>query len=183
MKRKFKYIFTGLVLLGMLISCIEDQDFNQFDDLSITPTIESSIIYVESPERIINLVPGLDIFSASFNFDAFNEAYFAERVLEGSITYELENTTSKELDILFEFVDEEGNSLDSEQFIVTPEPTAILQREVFYGGATGRSLDIIINTSTIRVSVANLGDNTSISSLPDPKITLKSSAKFRIRIK
>lgn len=183
MRRKVKCISIGLALLWSAVSCIENQNFDQFDDLSITPTIESSIIYVESPERIINLLSGASLFSSDFNFEAFKEAYFAERVLEGSITYELENTTSKELDILFEFLDEEGNSLDSEQFLLDPEPTAVLQREVFYGGATGRSLDIIVNTSTIRVSVNNLGDNTSVSSLPNPKITLKSSAKFRIRIK
>lgn len=183
MESKVKYLFVGFALLWSIVSCIEDQNFDQFDDLSITPTIESSIIYVESPESIINLASGASLFSSDFNFDAFSEAYFAERVLEGSITYELENTTSKELYILVEFLDEEGNSLDSEQFLLDSEPTAVLQREVFYGGGTGRSLDIIVNTSTIRISVNNLGDNTSVSSLPNPKITLKSSAKFRIRVK
>ncbi len=182
MKRKVKYFFIGLTLLWSAVSCIEDQNFDQFDDLSITPTIESSIIYVESPESIINSVSDASLFSSDFNFEAFKEAYFAERVLEGSITYGLENTTSKELDILFEFLDEDSNSLDSEHFLLDPEPTAVLQREVFYGGA-GRSLDIIVNTSTIRVSINNIGDNISVSSLPNPKITLKSSAKFRIRIK
>ncbi|NJB72766.1 hypothetical protein GGR42_003257 [Saonia flava] len=181
MKKHIFYIFLGVFLLFMT-SCMEEQNFDQIDDLSITPTIESSIIYVESPERLINLASGISFYTAAFNFDAFSQAYFAERVLDGSITYELENTTSKEMEILFEFLDEGGNSLDSEQFFLEPESTAVLQREVFYGG-TGRSLDIIANTSSLSVSVRNLGNSTSISSIPSPKIVLRSSAKFRVRLK
>ncbi len=177
-----KYLFTILVCLGILGSCAEKQDFDQLDDLDITPTAEASLLYVETPERIINQVTGINFFSQIFNFDAFSEEFFADNVLDGVVTYEVENTTSKPLDITFEFLDEAGNTLDSENFVVNAAPTAILQREIAYGPA-GRSLDIIRNTSAIRVSATNLGDNTSVSALPNPTVFLRSSAKFRIRLK
>ncbi|MGB5461471.1 MAG: hypothetical protein WBM91_15480 [Eudoraea sp.] len=177
-----KYLLAILFCAGILSSCAEKQDFDQVDNLDITPTAEASILYVETPERIINEVNGINFFSQIFNFDAFNEQFFADNVLDGVVTYEVENTTSKPLDITFEFLDDAGNSLDSENFSVNAAPTAILRREIAYGPA-GRSLDIIRNTSAIRVSAINLGDNTSVSALPNPTVFLRSSAKFRIGLK
>ena len=172
-----------LVTASLIVSCADKQNFDQYDDLGITPTVTSSLVYVESPEDYINNTAGIDFYSQDFNFDAFNEAFFAERVLDGSITYELENTTSKQLEITLSFLDDAGNVLDTETFSVDPAPTAVLTREVFYGGATGRSMDIIRNTSGFRVAGRNLGDNTSVSGLPDPKIIFRSSARFRVRLK
>lgn len=175
--------FLLLVLITGLCSCVDKQNFDQYDDLSVTPVVASSIVYLESPEQVINDAVGSDFYSQDFNFDAFNERFFAERVLDGSITYQVENTTSKPLELSISFLDDGGAVLDTETFNIEAAPTAVLTREIFYGGATGRSLDIIRNTSAIRVSGQNLGDNTSVSSLTDPKVILRSSGRFRLRLK
>jgi len=169
-------------VLALVFSCLEEQDFNQYDDLNITPTFEASILYVEIPERTINLVNGLNTYSQNFNFDAFAEDIFSERVIEGSLTYEVENTTSKPFEFTVEFYDEANNLLDTEVFQMAAEPTVDLQRQIAYGPA-GRSIDIIRNTSSITLSAVNLGDNSSTSSQSNPLATLKSSAKFTVRLK
>jgi hypothetical protein len=183
MGNKFDYILTCILIFGSLHSCIEKTDFDQFDDLRIEPTVESSILFVEVPERTINLATASTFYSQDFNFDGFSDEFFAERVLDGVVTYVIENTTSKELDVTVEFLDEAGNVLDSEQFTIAAAPPETIDlREIPYGGA-GRSLDIIINTSGIRLSAINNGDTTSTSSLPNPKVILKSSGKFRLSLK
>ncbi len=182
MEKAKKYLLLCFMIVGLLISCVEEQDFNQFDDLEIIPTVEASIFYLETPESLINLSSGLNFYSQTFNFDAFSEEFFSENVLDGVVTYEVENTTSKQLDITVEFLDEAGNVLDTENFPVNPAPTSILQREIAYGGA-GRSIDIIKNTSSIRISGLNLGDSSSVSNLQDPKIILRSSGEFRVSLK
>ena len=179
--RKLQYLFSLLSLI--LWSCVEQQNFDQFDDLQIIPTVEASILYVESPESVINDAGAAAWYAQTFNFDAFNEQFFADNVLDGVITYELENTTSKPLEILFEYLDEAGNLLDSEFFSLDPAPTAVLRRETAYGTPTGRNIDIIRNTSAVRVNANNLGDSTSVSSLPDPMIIFRSSGKFRVQLK
>ncbi len=171
-----------LVCIAFLSSCVEEQDFDQYDDLAIEPVWEASILYVEAPEGLINLASGTNFYSQDFNFDAFSSNVFADRVIDGSIAYIVENTTSKELEVSIQFLDDANNVLDTETFSLQPAPTALLQREIAYGG-TGRSIDIIRNTSSIRVNAVNLGDNTSTSDLPDPLITLRSSGKFRVRLK
>jgi hypothetical protein len=66
-------------------------------------------------------------------------------------------------------------------FTVQPEPSPLLEREVVYGD-TGKSLDILRNTTRIRVTSENLGDNLSESTANDPRIILRSSAVFRVRL-
>ncbi len=182
MNRILKYVFSGLLFLTVMSSCVDELDFDQFDQLAMTPTFEASMIYVEASERVINLVTETNVFSQNFNFDAFSSDIFSKRVIDGEVTYVVENTTSKELEITVEFLDEGGTVLDTEIFTMQTAPTSILQRDIAYGNA-GRSLEIIKNLSSIRVSAVNRGDSTSTSSLPSPMITLKSSGKFRVRIK
>ncbi|MDV7140267.1 hypothetical protein R3X28_15355 [Maribacter sp. TH_r10] len=181
MKKSGRYLYAVLAAM-LLFSCVEEQDFNQYDDLSVTPTYEASVLYLEVPESAINLLPSGYTYSQDFNFDAFSEDIFADRVLEGVITYNVENTTSKPIEIQIEFLDEAGAVLDTEQFVLPSEPTAVLQREIAYG-PSGRSLNIIRNTSSISVTATNNGDNVSTSSQDDPMVTLKSSGKFTVRIK
>lgn len=177
--RKATLVF-GLLLA---VSCSEKQNFDQYDDLAIIPTVEASLLYVEAPERVINQLNGLNFIQQTFNFDAFAEDFVSERLVDGLITYELENTTSKPLEILVELLDEEGNVLDAEFFSSPAAPTAILRRDIAYGGLGNRSIDIIRNTSSIQVSATNLGDNSSTSGLPNPMVILRSSASFRIRLR
>lgn len=183
MKRLFFPMLFASILILMPSSCMEEQDFDQFDDLSITPTLASGIFYLESDEETINSYGGFGTFySQTVNFDAFNETYVAERLLEGVIIYEIENTTSKRLDISIEFLDESGNPLYMEGFTVEANLSEPVTREVAYGPG-GLSLSILANTSSLRVTGRNLGDATSTSSHPEPKISLSSAAEFIFRLK
>ena len=175
--------FTSLFLLVVLCSsCMQEQDFNQLDDLNITPTITSSILYMEASEELINTVVPGDFYSEEFNFDAFTEDFFDEGVLSGVLTYELENSTSKRIDILIDLLDENGNVLDTERIEVDPAPPVFIKRVEIAYGPGGRSIEIIKNTSAIRVSAQNLGDNTSTSGEANPKIILRSSGAFKIEL-
>lgn len=182
MKRALRNLPFVTILVVLFASCVDKQDFDQYDNLGITPSYEASILYIEAPETYINAITGVNVITQNFNFDAFATNIFAERVLDGTITYEVENTTSKDLEITVEFTDDAGNVLDTENFVIPPAPTPVDRREIQYGG-TGRSIDIITNTSNFRVTAQNNGDNTSTSGISDAKITLKSSAKFRLRLK
>ena len=178
-----KVLFPVICSLAVFWSCSDEQDFDQFDDLDIIPTLEAALLFVEVPEDIINQGMGINFYSQVFNFDAFEEPFFSDNVLDGTLSYQVENTTSKPIDVTVQFLDMAGNVLDTENFTLNPAPTAILNREITYGTPTGRSIDIIRNTSAIRVTGVNLGDTTSVSNLPEPTVFLRSSAQFRLRLK
>jgi len=115
------------IFVLLTFACSEKQDFSQYDDLSITPTLETSIFFVKVQESIINRVVDVSFFTQDFNFDAFEEAFFSERVLEGLITYELENTTDKPIEIEIQFLDENDALLDTELFTM-PLPHYLYER-------------------------------------------------------
>lgn len=181
--------FLGRLLLAFILvplifcSCTEEQDFNQFNDLRITPLVASGLIYLESDEATINAVGGLgNFYVQTINFDAFNEQFVSENLLEGTLFYEIDNTTSKRLAITIEFLDAANNVLDVESFDVQPNQPTTFVREVDYG-PTGKNLNILRETSSIRVAASNLSDSTSISSDPEPKVILRTAAEFLFQLK
>ncbi|MEN1785263.1 MAG: hypothetical protein AAGF77_09005 [Bacteroidota bacterium] len=176
-----RFLFLWICLF-LTLSCSEEQDFDQADDLTLTPTVASSIFYFESDEPTINLADNNAFYQEDFTFEAFNEDFVAERVLDGVITYQLENTTSKTLSLIVQFLTATGAVLDTETFTVEAAPTALLERQVAYGDG-GKPLDILVNTRVIRLTAENLGDATSVSSSPEPKIILRSSAAFGIQLR
>ncbi|MCL6264938.1 hypothetical protein [Flagellimonas myxillae] len=181
MKKLLLWRFSMPIVICMALACTEEQNFGQFDDLSVTPTVASSIFYLESTEEVINLTPTAIFYAHTFNFDPFSEQYVADHLLEGVLLFEIENTTSKQLSLSIEFLDENDDVLDVEVFTVDPEPTMLVTRSVAYGPG-GKSLDILRNTSGLRVTAENLGDTVSVSTAEDPKIILGSAAEFRFRL-
>ena len=178
MKRLFYSALLAIGFLFTVTSCTEEQDFGQIDDLNITPTISSGLFYFESDEETINSAgPNTSFYYDEVTFEVFSEDYVAEHLLEGTIIYEIENTTSKPLRITIEFLNVDGRVLDAETFTIEADPSGILTREVFYG-LGGKNLDILANTTGLRMSAGNLGDGTSVSSTDDPKIIFRSGGEF-----
>jgi hypothetical protein len=182
-----KRLLYGVVLLAGFLcvptSCTEEQDFSQIDDLSITPVLASGLFYLESDEATINSgSSGGPFYTREVIFEAFSQDYVAERLLEGTITYEMENTTSKPVRVLIEFLNAGGTVLDMEVLDISAEPSGLVTRDVFYGPG-GKSLDILVNTERLRISALNLGDTSSTSSVDDPKIILRSGAEFLFELK
>jgi len=181
MKTVLQALLLCAVFLTVLVSCTRQLDFDQADRFNTEPEVVASILYFEVPERIINLQTDQNLFSEDFNFDAFSSNFFAKRVIEGTIRYEVENSTTKEMLVAIELLDAEDMVLDTETFMIQPAPTTVIEREIVYG-PSGKSIDILKNTSKIRVRAENLGDTTSASVFPNPLITLKSKGTFRLTV-
>lgn len=179
---RWPFLISCFGFLCLFNSCVEEQNFDQYDEVSILPVMEAALLYVETPEDLINQGPAPDFIDETFTFTAFSEPFIAERLEEGVLIYQLENTTSKPLSISIEFVDAAGNTLDTETFLMDPAPTAVLNREVAYG-LGGKPLDRLFNTASLRVLGTNLGDTSSVSGAPNPQIVLRTTAKFGVRLK
>lgn len=175
-------LFLWLTLFFLISSCAEEQNFDQYNEIDVVPEVEAAMLYLETPEEAINGESGLTFVSITFDFEAFQEEFVAERILDGFLIYQLENTTSKPLRLSIEFLNEAETVLDTETFTMDPAPTAILNREVAYGPA-GKSLEILRNTAALRINGTNLGDTSSVSGEPDPSFVFRSTAKFRIELR
>jgi len=177
-KKAFNLVLVFLICMS---SCSDELDFDQVDSLEITPTFESSVIFVEATEQIINLIGEPEVFVENFEFDAFSSDVFSNRVIEGELTYVIQNTTSKPFEILIEFLNAEGVTIDFDSFNIATTTSNFI-RTVSYGN-TGRDLDIIRTLSALKITARNLGDNISVSDIPNSRISLQISGKFRVRLK
>src|SRR5690606_10471062 len=183
MKSFFLRLWVPTLLL-CCTSCMEEQDFGQADDLNINPRVASGILYFESDEGTINdtgASNGEVFYSKLTNFEAFNKDFMEDRLLEGLIVYELTNTTSKALTLEIEYLDESGNRIHGEFFGLGAHPSGTLTREVAYGPG-GLSLALLTNTSDLRFNISKLGDASSVSSDPDPKIVVRVAGEFIVRL-
>ncbi|WP_127023876.1 hypothetical protein [Flagellimonas beolgyonensis] len=183
MKKRIDLMLLVTACAFLMFSCTEEQNFDQIDDLTVTPTLATPLFYVESDEQTINnSVTTTTFYTQTVDFEVFSETYVAERLLEGTITYAIDNTTSKNLFLTIEFLDASGNVLDVESFNIEANLSETFIREVVYGPG-GKSLDILTATTQLRITATNLGDTTSTSTNADPKIELGSAAEFLFQLK
>lgn len=183
MKKLYSRLWVPILLL-CFTSCMEEQNFDQIENLTLTPWVATGIFHFESDESFINesgFSNGIPFHVQTTNFDAFNREYLAENLLEGKLIYTLSNTTSKELELELEFLDEAGNTLHSQSFVLGPHPSASQTLEVFYGPG---DLDpaLLTATSALRFTGVNWGDASSVSSDPDPRVVVRVSGEFRVQL-
>tara|TARA_R110002051_G_scaffold107681_4_gene180601 strand:+ start:4730 stop:5284 length:555 start_codon:yes stop_codon:yes gene_type:complete len=175
------YLYSLCLIL--IASCSEKQDFDQAKDLEIITDVSGPILYIESPESLINDVNESNFITQNVNFDGFNSDVFSKRVISGSLKFQIENTTSKQLDFTIDFLDNTGSVLDSEFFSISASPpTIVIDREIFYGLPSGRSIEIIKNTSSFQLTAINNSGNTSTSNNNDPKVVFRSSGSFKLNL-
>lgn len=179
--RNSLYKIVVLFFAISAVSCIEELVDENVGGV-LTPTITGSILYFETTEALINSSGSNPVLIQSANFDGFNAEVFAGRVLSGSLTYELTNTTSKQLDILLELLDDGGAVLDSELFSLNPNTSTPISRETFYGPPSANDINIIKNLSEIRLTVVNNGDFTGVSNAAESKFIFKSKGEFKLQL-
>ncbi|MEA1785905.1 hypothetical protein U1E44_07365 [Arenibacter sp. GZD96] len=179
MKRiQFFWVSSFFALVMLTSSCIRDQNFENLEDLSVFPTVTVPLLALESIENGFNEAEKSEVLTQEFTWDEF--LMEKERLLSGVVSYQIDNTTSKELNVVVAFLDSTGYDLDTESFLLPAGPTGILQREVTYGTASGKNIDILRNTASINIRIQNLGDSHSSSVLLDPKVSVVSSGKFSL---
>lgn len=179
-----KTFFIKIVLLFFsitLFSCIEDLVDENVGGV-FTPTVTGSILYLEATEALINSSATTPVLVETANFDGFKSEAFAGRVLSGSITYEITNSTSKNLTLIIDLLDDNNAVLDTESITIPANTTSVITREVFYGPPTGRDINNIKNLSAIRTILTNNSDSTSVSSASDPKLIFKSKGEFKLQL-
>ncbi len=179
--RKSSAFYINCLLL--FFSCTEKQDFDQVKDLEIITNVSGPIVYLESTEAFINNTTIPNFLTQNMNFDIFETNFVADRIISGSITFQIENTTSKELALTIDFLDKAGSIIDSEFFLINAAPPLVaIRREIFYGPPSERSIEIVKNISGFQLGFVNNSGTTSVSSLPLPKVVIKSMGSFKLAL-
>ncbi|MCB4807733.1 hypothetical protein LG651_05680 [Tamlana sp. 62-3] len=171
----FKIIpfFIGIILLT---SCTEEVDFNQANQIQISPTVELSLVYSQADVNDF-LVNGQEVVTTETDFievDIFNDQFINDNVTKVDLHFETENTLPREFQYAVNFYTETGNYLYTYSF-------SSLETSPHIATFENDDLNIIKNTSILEFVISMLPGE-ALNSETQGAISLKSKGIFYFNI-
>ncbi|MCB4799226.1 hypothetical protein [Neotamlana laminarinivorans] len=167
-----------LLVIAMLIfvSCTKDVDFNQANDIQISPAVELSLIYTQAYASNF-LVNGVEVATTETDFievDIFNDQFINDNVTKVDLHFETENTLPREFLFNVNFYSETGAYLHTYSFTTQEESPHIATFE-------DNNLNIIKNTNILEFTITLLSGEPLTEDTPG-SISLQSKAIFYFNI-
>lgn len=136
-KPKFLNIHV-LVMLLLLCNCTKPVDFNQVDDLVITPVVESSLIFYTAKAEDFFIGGSEQSTAEDFvEIDLFNGSFIQENLVKVEFVFEIENSINRAYQLRLRFLDVNGQVLESFNVNTAASPNnqtiATVHTEVFEG--------------------------------------------------
>ncbi|WP_338356677.1 hypothetical protein [Yeosuana marina] len=178
----FKYYIKAFLCVLVCVSCTKDVDFNQFNDLQLTPVFESSLVYIDEPANKF-LVNGNETsyLQDSVNIDFFNDSFVVDHLVKAEFLLETTNSINRRFMVEVDMFDD-SNQLQHRFSFSSSEspdhsPLVTEHLEVFENDA----LDALKNTTKLVFTLYILpGEPINETTLG--RITLKSKGSFYLKI-
>ncbi len=178
----FKYYIKAFLCVLVCVSCTKDVDFNQINDLQITPVFESSLVFIDEPANRF-LVNGNEIsyLQDSVNIDFFNDSFVVDNLVKAEFLFETTNSINRSFIVEVEMYDD-GNQLQHSFSFSSSEspdhsPLVTEHLEVFEND----TLEALKNTTKL-VFTLKILPGESINETTLGRIKLKSKGAFYLKI-
>jgi hypothetical protein len=181
---KLNKLYTLLLVIITLNSCVGDTDFDQVDDLLFDPIFNISILFFNAQEADFP-PPPLNFISDETVFTIFDNDFAQENIVKIEFLFEIENTLNKNFDIVYFLLDEFDvevgritlNILNNSTFNNRPAPdgNGLNPNEIF----TGTNLQNLLLAQKVRVELmaTDTGPQTTSGS-----INFKSAANIYFEV-
>ncbi len=183
MKALAEKLFIFFIAIAFVIGCTSELDFDQAEDLSLEPVIESSFIFYQLSAEEINTEATSQSMVAPFMIrdtvalDLFNESFLNDNLIRIDITRDTENSTDEDVEVVFNYVD------DSFEPTVAPfsfDAPANTDRPGIVTSYQGEDLELLKRSTQI---VAELVVSPTQSAFSDSGlIEIRSKATLYLRI-
>lgn len=184
MKTNFlKYSIVVILLSFMAASCAKEVDFNQIDDLSLTPVFTSGIIFFKSPASNF-YVNGVELVTVkdSVIFDLFNRDFVLDNLVKAELVFETTNSINKSFNLQVDFLDRANHHKHSFAVIspasTTSQDIITTHTEVFENGL----LDALKTTNKVVLTIQALTGGLPLNNNTPGSIQLKSKGIFYLKI-
>ena len=119
-----KKILTLFVFSSALLSCVDDVDFDQADDLQIEPVIEASLVFFEEPASSFLDEDGTEAETVqdTVRIEVFSDEFVVDNVIKAEFLFEGVNTINRAYSADIDFLDDENNVLHMVNLAI-PEST------------------------------------------------------------
>ena len=97
LKKTILNLVLGLCIISCFNACIKDVDFDQAEDLSITPALEVSIIHFEEPAAtfVDEFGDELTTIRDSVNIEIFSDDFVVDNLIKADFLFEITNTIDR----------------------------------------------------------------------------------------
>ncbi|TSE11079.1 hypothetical protein [Aquimarina algiphila] len=126
MKTKKNYVLLYIIcLIACMTSCVKDVDFDQAEDVVLTPVFEVDFVYSRfDTDRFID--PGIDpsiivpevIVRDTLNYDLLSTDFIVDNLERVELTFEFRNTIERDFEFTLGFLDD-NNVLIGPSYTIT----------------------------------------------------------------
>ena len=105
LKIKTLNLILGLGIILCLNACIKDVDFDQAEDLTITPALEVSILHFEEPAGtfVDEFGDELTTIRDSVNIEIFSDEFVVDNLIKADFLFEIINNIDREFNAQVDF--------------------------------------------------------------------------------
>lgn len=181
-KRLFTYLFLTVIINSVYLSCAESVDFNQINDLEITPVIESSLIFLDEPAaRFLDNGAQLTTIQDHIQVDFFDNSFIIENLVKTEFVFETTNSINRGFRVRVDFLDSNSQSQHAFTFFVTASPNNAEVTSKYTEVFQDETLAALKSTSVL-VFTLNMLPGEAINQNSLGRIRLKSKAVFYFNI-
>ena len=178
----FKYLIIAFVIVWVPASCTKNVDFNQVNNIQLTPVMESSLVYIDEPaSRFLVNGSEITVLQDSVNIDFFNDQFVVDYLEKAEFLFQTTNSINRGFQVQVDMMDNFNQLQHTFSFSssASPDNSDVVTEhvEVFEGNA----LTALKNTTKLLFTLTILPGET-IDESTIGSIKLKSKGTFYLNI-
>ncbi|HEA30745.1 MAG TPA: hypothetical protein ENH91_12280 [Leeuwenhoekiella sp.] len=118
--------FSVLCVMLLAVGCVKDQDFDQGDEIAITPDIETDLVYLQlTQDNFVNSVGEAEVsfVSQTTNLNFLREGFIQNDLSRIDFTFATKNSFKQSFNTIVTFLDEAGQVVYEITFFVPGSST------------------------------------------------------------
>ncbi|WP_452597357.1 hypothetical protein [Pontimicrobium sp. MEBiC01747] len=181
-----KNVFIYVVFCFLSFSCVENVDFDQAENIILTPTLESSLLFFEEPATTFVDNSGAEVLTItdSVVIEIFNDEFVKDNLQKAILLFEATNSIKRTFEAKVDFLNELDELQHTITFTVTPsinnEAVITESTEVFEGG----NLEAIKTTNKLFLTLTMLAssDGSTLNNNSSGTLGFRSKGTFFFNI-
>ncbi|WP_111682095.1 hypothetical protein [Winogradskyella tangerina] len=183
---KLNYIVCFFILILTCTSCVKDVDFNQAENLTLTPIVAASVVYtdVEASRFSENGTEIETVRDSIANIEIFTEQFVIDNLVRTDLVFEVTNSIDRSFELDVEFLDESDTLLDVFTFEALPSngsnEVITMVTEVY----ENERLEALKQTTKLVITLRLLpsSDGSTLNENSTGRIILKSKGLFYLNL-
>ena len=179
MKKKLHILFLFTAISTLFMSCVKDTDFNQTDDIVISPVVALDFIFFNiNSENFSEISPTNLVVTDTVFFDFLNEDFTVDNLIKADFYFKNTNSFPIQLITQYQFLDE-NNELNYE--IIIPINLGSISNPVITEYIEIIDENSIVNLTLADKVVVNVIASSTINNI-DGILNLESKICYYLRV-